>query len=81
MFLRPADRDATPPTASNFWAVHGRLLADACPGDSDDETHRAKVQAPIDDGIRTFVNLMERKQQDRERRRRMSAESPSSRSS
>jgi len=79
MFLRPADRDATPPTASNFWAVPGCLLADTCPGDSDHENHeahRTKVQALIDAGIRTSVNLMERKQQHRERHPRISSESP-----
>jgi hypothetical protein len=59
MVLRLADDHAIPPTASSYWIVPGRLLAGAYPGDSDPETHRVKVQALIDAGIRTFVNLME----------------------
>jgi hypothetical protein len=56
---RLADPDAIPPTASSYWVVPGRLLAGAYPGASDPEAHRAKVQALIDAGIRSFVNLME----------------------
>ncbi len=54
-----ASPSTIPPTTSSYWVVPGCLLAGAYPGDSDPEAHRAKVQALIDAGIRTFVNLME----------------------
>jgi len=59
MDFRLADDHATPPTSSSYWVVPGLLLAGACPGDPDADEHRAKVQALLDAGIRTFVNLME----------------------
>jgi hypothetical protein len=52
-----ASPSTIPPTTSSYWVVPGRLLAGAYPGDSDPEAHRAKVQALVDAGIRTFVNL------------------------
>ena len=54
-----ASTESIPPTASSYWVVSGCLLAGAYPGDSDPEAHRVKVQALVDAGIRTFVNLME----------------------
>ncbi len=59
MDLRLADDHATPPTSSSYWVVPGLLLAGAYPGDPDPDEHRAKVQALLDAGIRTFDNLME----------------------
>ena len=54
-----ANDHATPPTSSSYWVVPGLLLAGAYPGDPDQDEHQAKVQALLDAGIRTFVNLME----------------------
>ena len=59
MNLCLADSHATPPTSSSYWVVPGLLLAGAYPGDPDPDEHQAKVQALLDAGIRTFVNLME----------------------
>ena len=54
-----ASTEAIPPTTSSYWVVPSRLLAGAYPGDPDSDQHQAKVQALVDAGIRTFVNLME----------------------
>jgi len=54
-----ATPDATPPTSSSYWVVPGLLLAGAYPGDPDPDEHQAKVQALLDAGIRTFINLMQ----------------------
>ena len=48
-----------PPTTSSYWVVSGHPLAGAYPGDPDADHHQANVQALIDAGARTFVNLME----------------------
>ena len=50
---------ATPPTSSSYWVVPSRLLAGVYPGDPDPDEHQAKVQALLDAGIRTFINLMQ----------------------
>jgi len=59
MNLCLADSHATPPTSSSYWVLPGLLLAGAYPGDPHPDEHQAKVQALLDAGIRTFVNLME----------------------
>lgn len=68
---RLADPNAIPPTASSYWVVLGWELTSVL---RIPRQRPAKVQALIDDGIRTFVNLVALKQQDRERRQRMSPE-------
>ena len=54
-----ADALTKPPIKSSYWVVPGLLLAGEYPGDPGPDKHRAKVQALLDAGIRTFVNLME----------------------
>lgn len=58
---RPA---ATPPTPSSYWVVENRLLAGAYPGSPDPDEHHNKVQALLEAGVRTFVNLMEEDETD-----------------
>jgi len=47
------------PTPWSYWVVQGRLLAGAYPGSPDPAEHRNKLQALLDVGVRTFINLME----------------------
>ena len=54
-----ATADLTAPTSSSYWVVPGLLLAGAYPGAKDAEERRAKIQALLDAGIHTFINLME----------------------
>jgi protein-tyrosine phosphatase len=57
--LTLASPTSTPPTKSSYWVVPGLLLAGGYPGDRNSAQHRRKIQAIVDAGIRTFVNLME----------------------
>ncbi len=54
-----APSDTTAPTSSSYWVVPGFLLCGAYPGAQDPEERRSKVQALVDAGVQTFVNLME----------------------
>ncbi len=56
---RLAAPGAESPSSSSYWVVPGLLLAGAYPGDHDPDDHRAKIEALLAAGIRTFVNLME----------------------
>lgn len=62
--FRLAEASSTPPTTSSYWIVPGLLLAGAYPGHPEPDEHRAKVQALVNAGIRTFVNLMEEDEKD-----------------
>ncbi|MHC4548618.1 MAG: protein-tyrosine phosphatase family protein [Planctomycetota bacterium] len=47
------------PLERAYWVEPGRLLAGAYPGDLNPDEARAKIQALLHAGIRTFINLME----------------------
>ena len=54
-----APPDTTAPTSSSYWVVPSLLLCGAYPGAQDPDERRAKIQALVGTGVRTFVNLME----------------------
>lgn len=54
-----ASPDTTAPTSSSYWVVPRLLLCGAYPGAQDPDEGRAKIQALVGAGLRTFVNLME----------------------
>jgi protein tyrosine/serine phosphatase len=54
-----ASPDATAPTSSSYWVLPDLLLGGAYPGAQDPEERRAKVQALVGAGVKTFINLME----------------------
>ncbi len=47
------------PFSRSYWVIPGRLLAGYYPGDSDMPGMDKKLNALLDCGIRTFINLME----------------------
>lgn len=46
-----------PPTAESYWVVDGKVLAGKYPGAKRDAEARAKIEALLSAGIRTFVDL------------------------
>ena len=49
----------TPPTPWSYWVVEGLLLAGAYPGSPNADVCREQIQALLNAGIATIVNLME----------------------
>ena len=54
-----APPDTTAPTSSSYWVVPSLLLCGAYPGAQAPDERRAKIQALVGAGLRTFINLME----------------------
>lgn len=67
MRLKLADNSILPPTSFSYWVVPSLLLAGAYPGHPDPAEHQGRVQMLVDAGIRSFVNLMEIHEKDRNR--------------
>jgi protein-tyrosine phosphatase len=47
------------PNRNSYWVVEGQLLAGEYPAPGPDEERRARLNALLDAGIRSFVDLME----------------------
>jgi hypothetical protein len=52
-----------PPIERAYWVESGRLMAGAYPGDYDRLESRRRIGALLDCGIRTFVSLMEAREE------------------
>jgi len=61
-----AENTTQPPSSFSYWVVPSKLLAGAYPGHSDPAKHVTRVNELLDAGARTFVNLMEADETDRD---------------
>jgi hypothetical protein len=61
-----AGPSAVPPTSWSYWVIENRFLAGAYPGSPNGAEHRNRIQVLLNAGVRTFVNLMEEDETDRQ---------------